>query len=142
MLRLKSQVLAAVARWNAGDIDGYLAIYDPRLRFYGYGAGILGLSEVQAMYRAIWTALSAPPGPNPYLIVDQLVEDGDSLAMRFVITGRHQKCFMGVPATGRSYILPGITIMHFSEGRCVERWSNADLLNFFVQLGALSMPEA
>ncbi|MPZ21112.1 MAG: hypothetical protein GEV06_24910 [Luteitalea sp.] len=39
---------------------------------------------------------------------------------------KHLGEFQGLPATGKSVHLPGITILKFAEGRCVERWSQVD----------------
>jgi hypothetical protein len=33
--------------------------------------------------------------------------------------------------------MPGITILRFDAGRCVERWSQADFLGLLGQLGVL-----
>ena len=30
--------------------------------------------------------------------------------------------------------------VHFRDGKCVERWSNADMLGWLVQLGAVEPP--
>jgi hypothetical protein len=38
--------------------------------------------------------------------------------------------------------LPGITILRFAGGRCVERWSQADFLYLLQQLGAFPAPAA
>lgn len=56
------------------------------------------------------------------------------------MTGRHVKEFMGVPATGTSITLPGITILHFRDDRVIERFSQADMLGLLVQIGAVPAP--
>jgi predicted ester cyclase len=56
------------------------------------------------------------------------------------MTGRHVDEFMGVPATGTPIALPGITILHFRASRCVERFSQADMLGLLVQIGAVPAP--
>jgi predicted ester cyclase len=58
------------------------------------------------------------------------------------MTGRHVGEFMGVPATGTPIALPGITILCFRDGRCVERFSRADMLGLLIQLGAVPAPAA
>jgi hypothetical protein len=45
-----------------------------------------------------------------------------------------------VPATGTPIALPGITILHFHDGRCVERFSQADMLGLLIQIGAVPAP--
>jgi predicted ester cyclase len=56
------------------------------------------------------------------------------------MTGHHVDEFMGVPATGTKIMLPGITILHFRDGRCVERFSQADMLGLLIQIGVVPAP--
>ena len=58
------------------------------------------------------------------------------------MTGVHTGPFLGVPATGKSCVLNGITILRFEpEHRSVvERFSSADMLGLLVQMGALPPP--
>ncbi|WP_233899220.1 ester cyclase [Pseudonocardia dioxanivorans] len=62
------------------------------------------------------------------------------LVCRFTRTGRHDGPFLGVPPTGVEIALPGITALRFRDGRCVERWSAADMLGVLVQVGAVPAP--
>jgi predicted ester cyclase len=62
---------------------------------------------------------------------------GDKVACRFVVHGKHTGPFQGMLPTQRAFTLPGITILRFVEGKCVERWSQADFLSLLQQLGAL-----
>jgi predicted ester cyclase len=47
---------------------------------------------------------------------------------------------MGVPASGTPIALAGITILHFRDARCVERFSQADMLGLLIQIGAVPAP--
>ena len=58
------------------------------------------------------------------------------------MTGVHKGAFLGVPVTGKPYVLPGITIMRFGGNTVIERWSNADMLGVLVQIGAVPPPAA
>lgn len=62
---------------------------------------------------------------------------GDRVACRFMVSGMHRGPFRGMPATNKPFSLPGITILRFADGRCVERWSQADFLSLLQQLGAM-----
>lgn len=125
----------AIARWNAGDLDGYLRLYAPSIRLVGYAGVEPGIDSVRAFYRALWDAF-----PAPRITVEDTFAAGDRIACRFVMTARHAGPFQGLPATGRDIALPGITILRFEDGRCVERWSQADFLGLMVQLGAVPAP--
>ena len=131
----EAALLAAVARWNAADLDGYLQLYDEDIRLHGYSPEPLDKPAVRDFYAGIFAAF-----PGCRLTIDETLTDGDRLCCRFTLTGRHDGDFLGVPGTGTPITLPGITILHFRGGRCVERWSTADLLGVLVQIGAVPAP--
>jgi predicted ester cyclase len=58
------------------------------------------------------------------------------------MTGTHRGGFLSIPPTGRDVSVDGLTILHFRDGLCVERWSQADMLGWLVQLGAIEPPGA
>ena len=126
---------AALDRWNAGDLDGYLSLYDENIRLHGYSPDPMTKIEVRGFYEQIFRAFD-----RPKLEFHEVVWDGDVCAIRFTMTGSHVDEFMDVPASGTSIALPGITILHFRGDRCIERFSQADMLGLLVQLGAVPAP--
>lgn len=126
---------AALESWNAGDLDGYLRLYDEGIRLHGYSPAPMDKAQVRGFYEGIFSAFDTPK-----LVFDEVAWDGDVCAIRFTMTGRHVKEFMGVPATGTTITLPGITILHFRGDRVIERFSQADMLGLLVQIGAVSAP--
>ena len=125
----------ALQRWNAGDLDGYLRLYDERIRLHGYAPEPMTKTEVRAFYEQIFTAFGTPA-----LEFHETLWERDTCAIRFTMTGRHVDGFMGVPATDLPITLPGITILHFDGARVVERFSQADMLGLLVQIGAVPAP--
>jgi len=126
---------AAVDRWNAGDLDGYLSLYDEGIRLHGYSPEPMDKVQVRGFYEAIFRAFD-----TPQLEFHEVLWDGQTCIIRFTMTGRHVDEFMGVPATGTLIALPGITILHFRGDRVVERFSQADMLGLLVQVGAVPAP--
>jgi predicted ester cyclase len=126
---------AAHASWNAGDLKGYLELYDETIRLHGYSPDPMDKAEVRGFYAAIFAAFDAP-----HLEFHEVLWDGGACTIRFTMTGRHVGDFMGVPATGNDVALPGITILRFAGHRVVERFSQADMLGLLVQLGAMPAP--
>jgi hypothetical protein len=122
-------------RWNAGDLPGYLTLYAPGMRLHGYSPEPMGKVEVEGFYRSIFAAFH-----SPQLIFNDMLESGDSITIRFTMTGTHVGEFMGVPSTGRKIALPGITILRFEGNTVIERWSSADMLGLLIQLGAVPAP--
>jgi predicted ester cyclase len=123
---------AAQERWNAGDLDGYLRLYDERIRLHGYSPEPMDKLGVRGFYEGMFSAFD-----NPKLDFHEVLWSGDACTIRFTMSGRHTGEFMGVPATGKAIESSGITILHFDGDRVVERFSQADTLGLLMQIGAV-----
>jgi predicted ester cyclase len=62
------------------------------------------------------------------------------MAVRITVIGTHEGAFQGIPPTGRRVEVQTISVLHFSEGRVVERWNQLDQLGMLQQLGVLPAP--
>jgi SnoaL-like polyketide cyclase len=133
---MAARVEAARQSWNAGDLDGYLTLYYDAIKLHVYAPTPMGKETVNGFYRQIWSSLGTPPP----LEFQEVMSDDALYACRFTMTGTHVGAFMGVPATGRQIVLPGLTMMRFSGLRVVERWSSADFLGLMIQIGAIPPP--
>ena len=122
----------AVANWNCGDLDGYLKLYGENVVLHGYAGLGPGLANVRRYYES-W--LQAFPGSQ--LTLEDVIAADDKVVCRFLISGTHRARFQGVPASGRPIRVAGLTILRFSNGVCVERWSQVDSIGLLSQIGAL-----
>ncbi|MGH9162829.1 MAG: ester cyclase, partial [Vicinamibacteraceae bacterium] len=111
----------ARVRWNRGDFEGYLRLYSFNAVLHGYANVLPGLRGIRQFYEGFWSAF-----PGSHIIFEDVFAADDRVACRFVIKATHAGEFQGLAATGKSIHLPGITILKFAEGRCVERWSQVD----------------
>jgi steroid delta-isomerase-like uncharacterized protein len=125
----------ALEGWNAGDLDQYLELYDESIRLHGYSPEPMDKAAVRSFYEMTLAAFD-----GPQLTFHEVLGNDDRVAIRFTMTGTHRGDFMGIPPTGRDIAVDGITILHFRDGRCVERWSTVDMLGLLVQLGAVEPP--
>ena len=132
---------AAVERardaWNAGDLDGYLELYDEAIRLHGYTPEPMDKTAVRGFYQSIFAAF-----PDTHLEFHDVYGEADRICIVFTMTGTHKGEFLGVPPTGRAIALPGITSLRFQGDSCIERWSQADMLGLLVQVGAIPPPGA
>lgn len=119
-------------QWNEGNLNGYLELYHEDAILHGYVGVEPGIQGITGFYQAFFAAF-----PESRLVFEDVFASGDKVTCRFVVQGRHLGPFQGIPSTGREFSLPGITILRFVEGKCVERWSQADFLSLLQQLGAL-----
>lgn len=133
--QMEGTVRAAVAAWNAGDPDGYHAMYDPSLVHHGLSAAPLDDAGNRAFYAGLATAF-----PGCRLVVDDMVAEEDRLALRLRVLGEHKGEFIGVAATGRPIQVDGQTILRFENGLVVERWTIADLAGLTTQLDEVARP--
>jgi steroid delta-isomerase-like uncharacterized protein len=70
-----------------------------------------------------------------FTIEDELSAD-DKIVTRWIVTGTHDGDLPGLPRTGRSISLSGITIARVIDGKVAESWNNWDVLGMMQQLGA------
>ena len=140
MTDMAARVEKARQCWNAGDLPGYLSLYDERIKLHGYSPEPMNKAAVTGFYQMIWSTMAAEGKPNPSLEFHDVLTKSDRYCCRFTMSGVHKGTFLGVPATGKPYVLPGITIMHFVGGKVIERWSSADMLGVLVQIGAVPPP--
>ena len=75
--------------------------------------------------------------PEIEVLVEDTVAEGDKVAARCLVRGKHQSDSLGFAATGQSTEFTGITIVRVEEGKIVEAWNNFDFMTMYRQLGAL-----
>lgn len=75
--------------------------------------------------------------PDGRSTIDDLVAEDDKVTWRWTFRGTHKGPFMGIPATGKTVTITGITIDRLAGGQIVERWSHMDSLGMMQQLGAI-----
>lgn len=75
--------------------------------------------------------------PDFHYALDELIAEGNQVAVR--MTGRytHQGAFMGIAPTGKAVTLLKMDVFRFVNGRCVEHWDAADRLGLLQQLGVV-----
>lgn len=129
------QLRRAIEAWNRGDLDAYLDLYDDGISLHGYSPQPMDKATVRGFYSMIFGAF-----PASQLSIDEEIVDGDRMALRFTQRGTHEGVFMGIPPTNASFSMAGQTVLHFRDGRVIERWSTVDMLSLLVQLGAVPAP--
>lgn len=75
--------------------------------------------------------------PDIDLTVEDLIEEGDKVVGRTVVTGTHQGEYMGIAPTGRSVTYNEIFIFRFANGRIAETWGVVDVFSQMKQLGVM-----
>jgi steroid delta-isomerase-like uncharacterized protein len=93
-----------------------------------------GFKQVLGVFRAAF--------PGFETTIEDLVTDGDRVAVRHVHHATQTGEFAGVPATGKRVTVPGIEILRIRDGQIVEFWHHDDFLALMQQLGAVPSPHS
>lgn len=108
----------------------YFQLYSHDIILHGYEGVEPGLDSVKQFYRGFWDAF-----PDARVAAQEIIEQEQTVVVRHLTTGTQEKAFMGVPAAGQRIELPGISILHFRDGQCFERWTCSDPLLLLKQIG-------
>ncbi len=73
-----------------------------------------------------------------FMTVDQMIAQGDKVAVLYTGRGTNTGPFAGLPATGRTYAVSGMTLYRISGGKIVEEWTTYNMLDILRQLGHAS----
>jgi steroid delta-isomerase-like uncharacterized protein len=100
----------------------------------GQAAGLAGAKQKWATYL---TAV-----PDMRATIEDMVGEGDRLAVRWTVQGTHRGELLGIPPTGKPVRFSGISIYRLAAGKIAEQWEQWDRLPLLQQLGVLPTPAA
>ena len=123
--------------WNQGRVAGIDEMLADDAVIHGLGANLQGPAEFKRFHSAYRNAY-----PDVTIDVDDLVAEGDMVAVRWSAIGTHRGDGLGFPATGRRAQFTGMVFVRIKDGRLVEGWNNFDQLGMLQQLGIVSLPSA
>ena len=118
---------------NKGNFDALAELVHKDVDFASTAAGVApgidGVKEIFARLRKGFPAMACH--------VDELIAEGDVVAERFTMTGRHEGEFNGIQPTGKLVTMSGMAMFRVVDGRIVARWGVEDQLGMMRQLGAV-----
>lgn len=119
--------------WNKGNLTVADELAHPDLVARSNTLGMAGsntlaqMKGLVAMYRAAFPDLS--------IAFDEMVAEGEQVAVRFTATGTHLGPLLGIPPTGKRATVANITIYHMRDGRIMDQQGLTDTLGLLQQLG-------
>ncbi|HKP38735.1 MAG TPA: ester cyclase [Pyrinomonadaceae bacterium] len=75
--------------------------------------------------------------PNIEVVIEDTIAEGDKVAVRFSVRGKHEGDSLGFKSTGSTAEFDGTAIVRVKDGKIVEAWNNVDFMKMYRQLGAL-----
>jgi steroid delta-isomerase-like uncharacterized protein len=124
----KQVVSQYVAAFNQGELETLQQLFTPDALIQG----VLGSANVdKAML--VWQELH--DAFNVQLTVEEMIAEGDTVAVRYIERGIFIGSFRGQPATGKSYELVAIEWFTFQNGKIHHRWGARDSASQARQVG-------
>lgn len=117
-----------VEAFNQGDSDALRDLFTPDALVYGV-LGSAGLDEALPIWRELHAAFGI------VLTIEDLIAEGDQVAVRYTERGTFTCPFRGKQPTGRAYELVAMEWFVLREGRIHRRWGARDSAAQARQIG-------
>ena len=123
--------------WNKGRADAIEEMFDENGIAHGLSDDPSKPIRGPRDYRPFYTTLRQA-FPNLRIVIEDMVAEGDKVAARCSVRGKHEGDFMGRAATQSPVEFNGIAIVRIDNGKIVEAWNNFDFMTMYKQIGHLS----
>lgn len=128
--KLKSLAIQSIESFNNPKTrELYFSIYHPDCVMHGIDGLDPGLASIKQYYHMIWSAF-----PDIKVQMEDMIEEGNTLAFRYSVQATHRGEFMGIPATGKPIGISGMSFLRFDGNHCIERWALMDLARLMQQI--------
>ncbi len=124
----KQVILNYVEAMNAGDFERLASLFTPDAAIHG----VVGKGSVD-FAMPVWKDLHA--ALEMRLDVQEMIEEGEVVAVRFRETGKSVAPFRGFPATGKAFELTAIEWFALDGDRIASRYGVRDSASQARQLG-------
>jgi steroid delta-isomerase-like uncharacterized protein len=122
------------AAWDHGRVEALDELLSPSyVRRRGPASAPQDREQFKDSVRAVRLAF-----PDLRTEIEEIVEEGDRLAIRWRSTGRHTGTFLGVPATGKAVEVSGATFARFDGPAVAEEWVTFDSRQLLEALGVIT----
>lgn len=95
-----------------------------------------GREGTKAATQMMHTAVS-----NFKAVINDMIAEGDKVAIHLTWSGIQTGEFMGMPPTGNSFSINVFDMFRIANGKIVEHWGLMDIMTMMQQLGAMDAPK-
>ena len=117
--------------FNQGDLDVVDEIVSPDYVYHGPLGEFTG---TEGFKQIVMLARNAFPDIN--FVIDDMIGEGDKLAVRYSWTGTFLGKFGDLEPTGKKVNITAAYFYKFADGKEVEAIPYSDMLSFYQQIGA------
>lgn len=131
----KQLVIELVELWNTHDPERIAARYsdDCRVLDVAIAQPLIGRDAVQRMFAAYYQAF-----PDLRLILDDIIVEGDRVALFWTAQGTHQGTILHIPASGRRVSAKGVNRLVLRDGLVCETTTIWDVAGMLRGMGLLT----
>ncbi len=122
--------------FNKGNLAVADDIISSEYVYHGPTGELKGPEGVKQIVTAWRTAF-----PDGRFTIDDMVAEGDKVAVRYTMTGTFKGEYMGIAPTGKKVNITAAFFYHFKNGKEVEALPFEDMLTFYRQLGIPVPPQ-
>jgi predicted ester cyclase len=120
---------------NPGQLDQLATLVAPdyvapQTGDHGQAAFVANIRELRAGF------------PDIHFTIDDLVAEGDRVAIRWSWRATHTGPFRHLPPSGRAITNTGMAVYQLAAGKVTHSWVETDRLGALQQMGALPAPPA
>jgi predicted ester cyclase len=120
--------------WSGGKYELAHEIISPNMQVHGAGGQAVGMGP-DGLIDLIKTWRTA--FPDGRMEIDDLIVEGDTVAIRNTWYGTQTEEFYGIPPSGKSVAVTSVGIDRVQDGLVNEGWGELDMIGMMQQMGAL-----
>ncbi|SDS28825.1 ester cyclase [Gramella sp. MAR_2010_147] len=122
---------------NNGEINAInTSNFDENIVLVSNPENIKGIEAFKAYYQNFLTGFS-----NIKFDIINIFGQDDNIVKHWRFRGEHSGDFFGIPATGKSIDMEGVTLVKMKNGKILEEHDFLDNMDFMAQLGLISDPK-
>lgn len=117
--------------WNQGKLDVLTELLHPGVVSHERnGPDVEGIEHEQRVASAFRTAF-----PDCHFTIEALVAEADKVVAHLTIQATFSGPWYDLVPTNQRFMITGMVLYRFAEGKIIESWSNWDELGLRRQLG-------
>jgi steroid delta-isomerase-like uncharacterized protein len=131
----KQVVRQYIEAFNRQDIEGMgqLVVSNTNQSFHFPGMPTsMDWERVKQLYASFWSAF-----PDLTAKIEEIIAEGDKVAIRVINTGTHKGEFQGIPPTNKKVSFGGRDFVTLRDGKIAEQWAGTDMMELMQQIGAI-----
>ena len=129
--RVVRQYIEAFNRQDTERLGQLVSSTNQSFQFSGMRSS-MDRNRTKQFFAVFWGAF-----PDISAKIEEIVAEGDKVAIRVINTGTHKGEFQGIPPTGKKVSFGGRDFLTLRDGKIVEQRAGVDMMELMQQLGAI-----